>query len=527
MATHTMATVHHFLDYWAREQPDAEFAVQGNQRLTYGEAASAVNRLAQGIIHSGIEAGERMGFLAWNRPECVLLYFAASKAGVVMVPLDPRQTPNQWAYALNDSQVKLLFCAGEFVPAINELREELGAVERFVSLDDADPGDGWENWRRWLEQESPTPIEQPVAGTAALVQIYTSGTTGLPKGVPLSHSGLMVEVTAFDLVFKGRPGERWLIVSPLFHNSAILVAFHSVYSGGSLYIMRAFDPQEVVRAFSEENIAGTIVTPSMLHACLTAVPDVAERRYDSLRVILYAGEAIAEGTFRQAIDVFKCDFVQTYAATEAGLMTLLGPRDHRRAVTDKPVRLTSAGRPTPWTELRIVDEEGQPVPTGTIGEIVVRGPQVMMGYWNRPEETAKALRDGWFYTGDAGLVDDEGYLCIRDRIKDLIVTSGRNVYPVMVENVLNEHPFVAEAAVIGVPDQETGEAVKAVIILRDGAVADERELIEFCAGKLGEYQRPTSVDFVDTFPRNSMRKVLKGVLREPYWAGHDRQVGGT
>lgn len=519
--------IHHLLDYWAREQPDAEFAVQGDQRLTYGEAAVAVNRLAQGIVHSGIEAGERVGFLAWNRPECVLLYFAASKAGVVTVPLDPRQTPNQWAYVLNDSQVKLLFCDDEFASAVNELREEVGAVERVVSLDAAEIGDGWGTYRSWLAQEAPTQIERPVADSDTLCQIYTSGTTGRPKGVLLSHGGLMAEVMEINLAFHGQPGERWLIVTPIFHNSAILVAFQGVYSGGSLYILRAFDPREVVRAFSEENIAGTIVGSPMLHACLTAVPDAADRRYDSLRVILHGGAAIAEGTFRQAIDVFKCDFMQTYALTEAGCVTFLGPQDHRRAVTDKPALLTSAGRPTPGTELRIVDEEGQAVPTGTVGELVVRGPQVMTGYWNRPEETAEALRDGWMHTGDAGFVGDEGYVYITDRIKDLIVTGGRNVYPVMVENVLHEHPLVAEAAVIGVPDQETGEAVKAVVILCDGAAADERELIKFCAGKLGEYQRPTSVDFVDTFPRNAMGKVLKRVLREPYWAGHERRVGGA
>ena len=314
--------IYHFLDYWAREQPDAEFAIQESQRLTYAEAAAAVNRLAYGLVRSGVQIGERVGILA----------------------------------------------------------------------------------------------------------------------------------------------------------------------------------------------------------CL-AVPDVAERRYDTLRFMSYGAAAISVDTLKRATQVFPCGFLQVYGLTEALPVTFLSIQDHLTALTDKPELLTSAGRPALATELRIVDEEGKTVPTGSIGEIVVSGPGLMTEYWNRPEATAETMRDGWVYTGDAGYVDEEGYLYIRDRIKDLILWSGRNVYPQMVEDVLGQHPAVMEAAVIGVPDPVTGEAVKALVMLREGSRVAEQELIEFCVDSLAEYQRPSSVEFVDAFPRNVLGKVLKRQLREPYWAGQERRVG--
>ena len=517
--------IHQFFDYWAQVQPDADFAVERERRVTWAEAAQDVNRLAAGVIQSGVAVGERVGVLGWNRYESVLTYLAASKAGVVAVPLDARQTPDQWLYVLNDSRVKLLGCVRDMIPAIDALRDDLETVEQFIGGGPED--DGWENYATWGDHDAPPSVGRDVADTDPLVQIYTSGTTGQPKGVVHSHGALSAWATTVDLMGRGRPGERWLMIVPIFHISAICHLLHSVYTGGTLYILPSFDPKETVRVLSEEGIAGVVMGTPMINACLNAVPDAAERSYDSLRLIAYGGAAIAESTLRKAVEAFKCDFVQSYGATECGLVTFLSAQDHRRGMTEKPALLTSAGRPGFRTEFRVVDEDGQQVPPGDVGEIIAQSPQLMTGYWNRPEETAKALREGWYYTGDAGSIDEEGYLYITDRIKDLIVSGGRNVYPVMVENVLHEHPAVAEAAVIRVPDPETGEAVKAVVVLHDGAEASEEELIGFCAGKLAEYQKPTSIDFVDTFPRNAMGKVLKRVLREPYWAGHGRRVGGA
>jgi acyl-CoA synthetase (AMP-forming)/AMP-acid ligase II len=330
------------------------------------------------------------------------------------------------------------------------------------------------------------------------------------------------------MAFRIEPGERLLIVAPLYHAGAAVAAFFCVAQGGSLYIQQDFMPTEVVWALSEERIAYALLVPAMIQACLVAVPEVAERRYPHLRCIGYSASPIAEHTLRRAVEVFKCEFIQAYGMTEttAGL-TLLLPADHQRALTEKPELLLSAGRPLVGTELRVVDAHDCPLPNGTIGEIIARGPQLMQGYWHRPEETAEALRGGWMHTGDAGMLDEEGYVYIQDRVKDMLVSGGENIYPRVVEDVLFQHPAIADAAVIGVPDPQWGETVKAIVVLRQGATATGEEIIDFCRGKLGGFERPRSVDFVEALPRNPTGKVLKRVLREPYWVGHQRRVGGA
>jgi acyl-CoA synthetase (AMP-forming)/AMP-acid ligase II len=301
-----------------------------------------------------------------------------------------------------------------------------------------------------------------------------------------------------------------------------------VCEGGCLYIQTDFNPSEVIRALSEEHIVIAQMVPSMIQACLTTGPDVAQRQYEDLRFIIYGASPIAEQTLRHAIEVFKCDFLQGYGMTETtSALTFLLPSDHRRALIQKPALLLSAGRAMLGTEVRIVDTDDNPVPNGTIGEVVGRGPQLMKGYWNRPEATAEALRGGWMHTGDAGVMDDEGYLYIQDRIKDMIVSGGENVYPRVIEEVLFQHPAIADAAVIGVPDERWGETIKAIVVLRQEMDATAEDIMEYCRGKLGGFERPRSVDFVEALPRNPSGKVLKRVLREPYWAGQQRRVAGA
>jgi fatty-acyl-CoA synthase len=358
--------------------------------------------------------------------------------------------------------------------------------------------------------------------------MYTSGTTGRPKGAVLTHGAVTAQLAQVSVMFRAAlsaPELRTLIVAPLYHAAASVTAFNCVAWGGSLYIQADFNPFEVIRALSEERISLALLVPAMIQACLVMVPDVAERRYEHLKLIVYGASPIAEQVLRRAMELYRCDFAQGYGMTETtAVLTELLPADHQRALREEPRLLLSAGRAIPGTEVQIVDESDRPVPFGVIGEIIGRGPQLMSGYWNMPDASAEALRGGWMHTGDAATMDERGYIYIQDRVKDMIVSGGENVYPREVEEVLYQHSAIAEAAVIGVPDEKFGEAVKAIVVLKQGANATADEIMEFCKGKLAGYKRPRSVDFVQSLPRNPSGKVLKKDLREPYWKGQKRRV---
>jgi acyl-CoA synthetase (AMP-forming)/AMP-acid ligase II len=358
--------------------------------------------------------------------------------------------------------------------------------------------------------------------------MYTSGTTGRPKGAVLTHRAVTANMVQIGEALRLEPGERSLVVVPLFHAAAVPSVFTCISRGGSLVLQEDFKPGAVVRALSEERICYAVLVASMIQACLTTVPDAAARRYDALRLIYYGASPIAEQTLRRAIDVFRCGFIQSYGMTEATQsLTFLSPEDHERGLRQHPHLLHSAGRAARGTEIRIVDGNDDPQPPGTPGEIVARGPQLMRCYWNRPEESAETLRGGWLHTGDLGTLDGDGFLYVQDRLKDMIVSGGENVYPRVVEDVLSQHPAIAEAAVIGVPDERWGETVKAVVVLHPDAEATSAEIIAFCREKLGGFELPRSVDFVDALPRTPTGKVLKRILREPYWAGRERRVAGA
>ncbi|MCH7522957.1 MAG: long-chain-fatty-acid--CoA ligase, partial [Chloroflexi bacterium] len=473
------------------------------------------------------QIGVRLACLSKNSIEHALLFYAASKAGVVPVPLNYRLAAPEWAYIINDAQAKMLIASAAYVSIADGFRSELMTVERFIAIG-ADGAEGWDDYHRWVADQPDTAPDRVVTDEHDVYQLYTSGTTGHPKGAVLTHGAVSAQLHQVQLVVQGTPGERALIVAPLYHAAAAITAFVSVAGGGSLYIQEDFNPLEVVRALSEENMVQATLIPAMIQACLVFVPDIAERDYSNLRRITYGASPIAEETLRRAVDVFKCEFAQGYGMTETtAILTYLLPSDHEVALKEKPELLLSAGRPLLGTELRVVDEDDKPLPNGTIGEIIGRGPQLMRGYWNLPDESAEALRGGWMHTGDAGVMDDEGYIYIQDRVKDMIVSGGENIYPRVIEDVLFKHPAIADAAVIGVPDEQWGETVKAIVVLRDKATATEEEVIEFCRDKLGGFERPRSVEFVKALPRNPTGKVLKRELREPYWAGQKRRVAGS
>jgi acyl-CoA synthetase (AMP-forming)/AMP-acid ligase II len=516
--------LHDTFDYSAREFPDAEFATQGARSLTYAEARTQVHQIANALVAKGLAPGDRAALLSKNSIEHALWYYACSKAGVVPVPLNYRLAPPEWSYILNDAGAKLVWAQDAFAGALAPVRGELTAAKHFVAIGADVPG--WENYEAFVAGQPATPPAHRGKPEDDLYQMYTSGTTGRPKGAVLTHRAVIAQLHQAMHGFGGRPGERTLIVAPLYHAAAGVTTFAAIHAAGALYIQEEFVPAEVVRAMSEERIAIALLVPAMIQFCLVAVPDVAKRRYDVLRLIAYGASPIAEQTLARAMEVFGCDFIQAYGMTETtAAATYLMPADHRRALAGEAKLLLSAGRPVLGTEIKIVGSDGTILPNGEIGEIAIRGPQVMRGYWNLPEATAEALQDGWMHTGDAGIVDDQGFLFVQDRTKDMIVSGGENIYPREVEDVLYRHPAIAEAAVIGIPDDKWGEAVKAVVVLKSGQTLDAEELLHFCDGQLAGYKRPRSVEFIDALPRNPSGKVLKRELREKYWAGRTRQVG--
>jgi len=517
--------LHDYFDWHAREQPDVPFAYFAGTEISYAQAQARANQIANALVAEELAPGTRVAFLAKNCTEYALFYFGAAKAGVVPVPLNYRLAPPEWSYIVNDAGAELLFARGALVDAIDPVRGELKSVRRFIALESgARPG--WYDYEAWVARQPATAPKRLIDDSADAYQMYTSGTTGRPKGAVLQHRAVMENIGQLSSVAQLGSGERYLIVAPMYHAAAAIASFWIVRQGGALYIQEDFAPAEVVRALSEDRIVGATLVPAMIQACLVGVPDVAKRSFDALRVMLYGASPIAVETLRRAIDVFGCDFAQGFGMTETtAVATILSTADHRRALAGKPELLLSCGRSIPGTDIRIVDGEDREVPRGTIGEILVKGPQLMRGYWNLPEASAEALRGGWMHTGDAAIMDDEGFVYIQDRVKDMIVSGGENVYPREIEDVLFRHPAVADAAVIGVPDAQWGEVVKAIVVLRAGQSATEAELVEHCRGQLASYKRPRSVDFTAELPRNASGKVLKRELREPYWKGHSRRVG--
>jgi acyl-CoA synthetase (AMP-forming)/AMP-acid ligase II len=516
--------LHDYLDFFARETPDAELLISGKDVLSYRDSAKAANQMGNALRACGLKEGDRVAFLAKNCLEYGLIYFACSKCGVVPVPLNYRLAPDEWRYVIDDAQAKLVLARGDLVRALDPVKGALPAVQRFVALD-TEPPAGWQAYSEWIAGHSTEPPSTHATNATPAYQMYTSGTTGRPKGAIITHASVSANIAQAQAQLFVKRGERYLLVVPLYHAAGALALFNSVAGGGAAYLQEDFNPHEVVRALSEDEIALTTMVPAMIQACLLMVPGVAERKYLKLRQITYGASPIGEDTLKKAMSVFGCDFVQGYGMTETtAVLTFLLAPDHLRALREKPELLRSCGRPVLGTEIRIADAAGESLPTGEVGEILARGPQIMEGYWNMPEATREALVDGWLRTGDVGRMDDEGYLYILDRAKDMIVSGGENVYPNEVENVLFGHAAIADVAVIGVPDDQWGESVKAIVVLRSGERAEADDIRAFCRGKLAGYKIPKSVDFVSALPRNATGKVLKKELRAPYWANRDRHV---
>ena len=494
----------------AAQRPEAVALRHGERELTYGQLDERSNRLAQALLARGVGAGTRVAYLDRSFTEVVELLFAASKVGAVLVPLNWRLAAPELAAVLADAQAPVLIGGPGYREVVEDVLDRLSPSPSLVVV-----GEGYE---RWLAAHEPhDPGGRGDAGDV-IVQMYTSGTTGVPKGVLTTHGNLAVTAqTSLRWAFDERSVS--LTPLPMFHIGGIGWAYCGLWHGATTILVSEFDPDDVLDMLERRRVTNAVLVPTMLQM-LTVVPGAAQRDYSALRSIAYGAAPITTPVLKAALRTFGCALFGLYGLTEStGGVVALEPEDHDPGGPRERL-LRSAGRPYPWVELKITDPvSGEQLGPRAVGEVWLRGPNVTPGYFNRPAETAAALTaDGWLRTGDGGYVDEDGYLFLTDRIKDMIVSGGENVYPVEVEEALAQHADVADVAVIGVPDAHWGEAVKALIVPRTGARPEAEDLIAFARGRLAGYKLPRSVDFVAELPRTPSGKVLKRELRQRYVA---------
>lgn len=486
------------LSYACVQTPDRAAVITADKRLTFRELDTRANRVVRLFRDFSLEAGDIVALLARNEAEYFELHVAAIRAGLVLLPLNFRLALPELEYIINDSKPKLLICGEEFSATAKAL-----PVSRQCTL-----GGDYESMI-----ESAEPVKDKhwgISANAPFVILYTSGTTGRPKGTIISNRALFARISCNLFEYQMTAEDRFLMCLQLFHIGSINCLSH-LYVGSTVVLVKDFEPLRVLELLPRHRITVALWVPTMINTIIN-LPEVDNADFTSLRLVVYGGSPIPPVTLSRAVDLMGCGFLQTYGMTETNAITFLRPRDHDPA--NKPHRLASAGTPGLGLEARVVDEQDRDVGTGELGEIVCRGPTVMDQYLNLPAATAQALRGGWMHTGDVGYFDQEGYLYVTDRMKDMIVTGGENVYPREVEHVLFEHPDILEAAVIGVPDDKWGERVHAVLVLKAGVVPDTDSVIAFARTRLAGYKLPKTVEVVAELPKNAAGKVAKNELRK-------------
>jgi acyl-CoA synthetase (AMP-forming)/AMP-acid ligase II len=449
--------------------------------------------------------------------------FGAAKAGAVSVGINWRLAPPEVAYILNDSRAEVLCVGPDFFGLVEQIKDQLTHVKRIVAMSGIHPQ--WVGFRDWRDAQHAQDPAVRVLPDDVAIQMYTSGTTGHPKGVQLQHKCF------FDL--QRRPANsdmQWnnwtqddvsLVAMPSFHIGGVGWGVWGLRSGATNVVVSEFDAGHTLELIESHGISKVFLVPSAIRMVVQH-PRAQHTDFSNIKYIMYGASPIPLDLLREAMRVFQCGFVQLYGMTETtGAATYLPPDDHDANGNE---RMRSAGKPYPGVDLKVIDESGQPVPVRTVGEICIRSPANMLGYWNLAEATTNTLIGGYVHTGDAGYLDEDGYVYVHDRVKDMIVSGGENIYPAEVENALFGHPAVADVAVIGVPDARWGEAVKAMVVVKTGQNVTADELIGFARSRIAGFKLPKTVQFIAELPRNPSGKVLKRELRKPFWEGRDRQV---
>ncbi|HVG20115.1 MAG TPA: long-chain-fatty-acid--CoA ligase [Blastocatellia bacterium] len=496
----------------------------GSTRFSFSEEGRRINRLSNALCGLGVTRGDRVAVLALNCHRFLEFYYGVPQMGAVVVPVNFRLPPQEIKYILDHSGARVVAVDAALAPALEEIRPRLETVEHFISISDH-PGGGYIAYEELLARSWPEFDQPEIADQDLLGLFYTSGTTAEPKGVMLTHKNVTANVAHSEPFWQYVPGDIYLHAAPMFHLADGATVYSNFARGTTQACVARFEPKAVLEMIERERISTTVLVPTMINFLLQE-PELSSYDLTSLRQITYGASPIAPDLLRRAMKAFGCRFSQGYGLTEASpLLTVLTADDH--AITDEKSerRLASCGRPVPGVEVRVVKEDGSDVRPGEVGEIIARGPNVMAGYWRREEDTANAILDGWLRTGDLATVDEDGYLYLVDRKKDMIVTGGENVYSTEVEAALYAHPAVKEAAVIPIPHAGWGESVHACVTLRDGEQAAPEELIDFCRDRLASYKLPRSVEIMGgELPKGGTGKILKKQLRERHWRGQSRRI---
>lgn len=504
--------------------PEKVASVCGSTRLTFRELDERVNRLSSALAGLGIARGDRVAILSFNCHRFFELYYGVPQLGAVVVPINFRLTPQEIKYIVDHSGAKTIAVDPELAPLIEDVRSSLEGVEHFILMSEK-PREGYLTYEELLAGGTPEFDAPEVSDDELLGLFYTSGTTAEPKGVMLTHKNMLANIRHSEGTYNYLPSDVYLHAAPMFHLADGAALFSHTFRGATQAFIPRFDPKQVLETISRERVSLLLLVPTMLNFLLQQ-PDLASYDLSSMRHLTYGASPIAPDLLRRAMKVLNCQFGQGYGLTEASpLLTVLTNEDH--IVTDEKSeqRLASCGKPVQGVDVRVVKEDGSDAKPGEVGEIIARGPNIMLGYWKRPVETEDVLRDGWLHTGDLATVDADGYIYLVDRKKDMIVTGGENVYSTEVEAVLYSHPAVKEAAVIPIPDPDWGEAVHACVALRDGKRLTAEELIEFCRDQMANYKVPRSIEFIEgELPKGGTGKILKKQLRERYWKDRARRI---
>jgi fatty-acyl-CoA synthase len=516
-----------FLRYASQQFPRKTAIVCESQSFTYAQFADRAARLAGALRHAGVQPGDRVAFLSANCHRLLEAYYGVLEAGAVLLPLNIRLAPQELAYILNDSGSRVLFLESQFLDMVESFRPDVSTVQKFILLD-AQPQSPWllpENYEALLAAATPYQADIMSFDENALGEIfYTSGTSANPKGVMLTHRNIYMHAMNVAVTFHPGGDTTELHTIPLFHANGWGVAHSLTFVGAKHVMMHRFDPEEVFRLIEKEKVQALSVVPTMGTALINSP---ARRKYDlsTLERISVGGAASSPTLIREMEETFGCACYSGYGLTETApvLTTARMKVGLEWKEEERYINQARTGHAIPGVEIRVVDPSDRDVPRDgkSIGEIIARSDGVMAGYWNQPEASAQALRGGWFHTGDMATINEDGYVLIVDRAKDIIVSGGENISSLELEKTLAAHPSVYEAAVIPVPDEKWGEVPKALVVLKPGSAATENELLEFCRSKIAHYKCPRSVEFLESLPKTGTGKILKKDLRKKYWAGQE------